>query len=249
MSQSRSIRFVQVRLVTTDNIRVDPMRDHGRVLMPRAKVRSWPSPVATVNAITVPETVEPQDFKKPVDAMAVYETSEHQDFKESLDQEIAALLREAEQSRSEETGAVYDDAVQLPQPNKRDHSRPALQPPSTRTPDEADQKVSAISTMSLVRSIVADKTVRAIADSVARISNDEANDRTGPWHFEMQHATHMLPMTILSIELSPGEILLRFVSGDAASVRLISDRKEDLRSQLLSRLNPRRSVHIEVVLE
>jgi hypothetical protein len=245
MSQSRSIRFSQIRIVT-DGDRIDPnridpgridlLRDIARLPAIRLKTKHWTTPAAPTTYIDTP---------------TLSESNELRELKESFEENFAPRLLETKAERHDETGANgNDDWIESSHKSIRESTQSASQQPSTpSTLDDADQKVSMISTMSLVRSIVADEGLRAIADLVARICNDEANDRNGPWYFEMHRATHMLPMTILSIELSPGEILLRFVSGDAASVRLISDRKQDLKTQLENRLSPARSVQIEIISE
>jgi Type III secretion protein (HpaP) len=236
MSQSRSIRFAQIRLVTDSN-RIETLRDTVRTPAVRAKTRHWVASTAattSVDNITLPEIKMPKEVEK-----------------EPFEDNFAPLLPDMKLLRRDET-STDGDGDWLEATHECTHESthgPPLLPSPPFVLDEADQKVSLISTMSLVRSIVADEGIRAIADSVARIANDEANDRNGPWYFEMHHATHLLPMTVLGIELSRGEILLRFISSDAASVRLISDRKEDLRAQLENRLSPSRSVQIEIISE
>jgi hypothetical protein len=233
MSQSRSIRFAQIRLVTDSN-RIEPLRDIVRMPTVRAKIKNWVAPAAhtiSTDTITLPvvnELKETEQFLGKYDAppMPKAKVAKHDETSTDGNEEQIEPLQKS-----------------MPEPAQSAPSQPSVLPAL----DDADQKVSLISTMSLVRSIVADEGIRAIADSIASICNDEANDRNGPWYFEMHHATHMLPMTILSIELSCGEILLRFISSDPTSVRLISDRKQDLKTQLEDRLRPARSVQIEII--
>ncbi len=258
MSQSRALRFTQIRLVTDSN-RIEPLRDIARLPVVRARTRHWPAPTApstSTDAITLPEIKEPNEskeffdgnFEPPLPDVKVLRREE------IGREEIGRERTGREEARPDETGrediSTDGDGFEVTSGSRRKSARDLSSLQShPLTLDEADQKVSINSTMSLVRSIVADEGIRAIADSIARISNDEANDRNGPWYFEMSHATHMLPMTVLSIELSRGEILLRFISSDAASVRLISDRKEDLRALLENRLSPPRSIQIEIISE
>jgi Type III secretion protein (HpaP) len=235
MSQSRAIRFAQIRLVTDCN-RIETLNNTVRAPAVRAKPKHWVEPTAattSIDIITLPEIKVSKEFKDP------------------FDDDFLPHQPETKMSRPNKAN-TEGDGDWLEETHQRTHESaegPPLLPSPLLVLDDADQKVSLISTMSLVRSIVADQGIRAIADSVARISNDEANDRNGPWYFEMHHATHLLPMTVLAIELSLGEILLRFISSDAASVRLICDRKEDLKAQLENRLSPPRSVQIEVIPE
>jgi Type III secretion protein (HpaP) len=233
MSQSRSIRFAQIRLVTDSN-RIEPLRDIVRMPTVRAKIKNWVAPAAhtiSTDTITLPEVNDLNEAEQSLGRYDAPPTSE------------AKAAKHDEPSTNGNEERIEPIHESMPEPAQSAPWQTSISPAL----DDADQKVSIISTMSLVRSIVADEGIRAIADSIASICNDEANDRNGPWYFEMHHATHMLPMTILSIELSCGEILLRFVSSDPTSVRLISDRKQDLKTQLENRLRPARSVQIEII--
>ncbi len=245
MSQSRSIRFEQVRLVVDPN---NPGVPNVSPLVPpsRSRLTNW-TPFArsafkdpdTSDAVkTVPEPAEPAFSAFPLE----------------VDPFVAEAAVPQNRGTDEPVDQQREDLPEEPRKNPPEKVRHAnaeeIAPPSTASGlmDEADQKVREVSAVGVARSVALEAAFRAIADSVARISNDEANDRTGPWHFEMQADAGLLPMTTLHFELSPGELLLRFVSGDATAARLISTRKNDLRNQLLAKLKPPRSVEIALEL-
>jgi Type III secretion protein (HpaP) len=235
MNQSRSIRFGQIRLVTNVN-QPEVLRDSFRLPVSRVRVKHG-----------LPPTPTPAHTDVPPAAAATEEPSVPFDGRPTLHNDNDREIVSGNENRIDEQipASLSDDTIRT----STENAKPEESVQGPQATDDADQKVGIISAMSVVRTIATDECIRAIAESVARISNDEASDRSGPWHFEMQLATQMLPMTTLSIELSRGEVLLRFLCGERASARLISDRKDDLKSRLVSQLSPPRSVHIEVILE
>lgn len=233
MSESRSIRFQQIRLIT-GGTRAE-MLSHA--VRPSAQI------MRTRNRL-------PPPLLEPECNVSAHPKKNATGSDVSLDENVVLGVDSASAFDEGGNHPGDEDAITHPGAGGTDSDANVSFPAnSSRLADEADQRVTEISTMSIVRSIALDEAFQMIADSVARISNDEANDRNGPWYFEMNCATHQLPSTTLFIELSREELLLRFLSLDAATVRLILRRKQDLQSRLVSQLRPARSVQIEIVSE
>ena len=111
---------------------------------------------------------------------------------------------------------------------------------------EVNQRMGMVSALDIVRTASVDNGLSVVADAVARLGNDEASDLSGPWNMRMVLDENIFPATTLDIALSHQELSLRFASEAISTLRLISANQDFLRKQLEEKLNPPRSIHIEI---
>ena len=234
MVAPKPIPFVQVR-VRTDF-------DDAQTL-PRAAVRA---PLAGRQLVAFQwsrlSRPEPDEEQEP----------ERADDPDQADDQLAIPARHGLRPLKAAPGALQRDTGEPRQQASPERESESAHTDSPSAPPHigtaAVTRASGVPISAIAKSVRQAAVLGGLTDTIKALCNGEENQRLGPWDMTLPLDGHGLGASVLNLQLSVGELLLRFRCSDSAILDLLSSGVDRLSAQLQESLHPPLDVRIELAL-